>query len=348
MQLYRKPPSVIGLDIGTSTVKAVKMSRKGKGYLLEKFATEQIEEGVFQGGELKDPSSLAQTMKTVVAKIDRTIKDVVIALPNSAILSDVISIDIVPDKQIREAVMVEAERLSPFDMTEVEIDYQVLERNQELKQMKVLMVAAKHDIIYAYADCLNEAGLRPAVMDVDLFALINIFEINYDIEKYPTSILINIGMETTDALFMQKGMFHSSRDISVTGSHFVKSLESVQGLDGKKIHDILNGTVESDLEVDRIIAALNNTSKEFANAVGVSVSFLQSTETIDKFDAIVLAGGFAHVPGLANVIELRTGAEVIMLDPLQKVIFKEGLLADLGREKAGTLLAVAMGLATRT
>lgn len=348
MQLTRKQPSVIGLDIGTSTIKAAKMVRKGHRYILESFAVERIEEDVFQSGELKNPSSLAHSARSVVMKCDRHIKDVVIALPNYSILSDVITIDLVPKKQIREAVLVEAERLSPFDMTEVEIDYEVLERNEETKQMKVLMVAAKHDIIYSYIDCMNEAGLKPTIIDIDLFALMNIHQLNNDPALKPSSILINIGMETTDAVFMQNGIFHSSRDIPVTGSHFVKNIGNITGMEPLKVHNLLSGSLAKDFSVDSMINVLNNTSRDFANAVGVAVSYFQSSDNIDKIDQIVIAGGFAYIPGLANILELRTGSEVVVLDPLKNIECKSGIMAGHDPQKVGSLLAVAIGLATRT
>ncbi len=168
MQLFRMQQGIIGLDVGTSMIKAVKITMKKKKYFLESFALERIEEGAIQSGEIKSPSSLAQSTINAVSKCDKNLKDVVIALPNYSILSDVFAMELVAKKDIREAVLVEAERLSPFDMSEVEIDYEVLERNEETKQMKVLMVAAKNDIIYSYIDCMKEAGLRVIVIDVDL------------------------------------------------------------------------------------------------------------------------------------------------------------------------------------
>lgn len=347
MQIFRKQQSVVGLDIGTSSIKAVKMTKRGKQFYLDRFAIERIEEDVFQAGELRNPSSLAQSVRAAAARCDKSIKDVVIALPNYSVLSDVITIDLVPKKEIPEAVMVEAERLSPFDMTEVEIDYEVLDRNEDTKQMKVLMVAAKHDIIYSFIDCMNEAGLRPTIIDVDLFALMNSFHLNYDTQEFQSSILINIGMETTDAVFMQRGVFHSSRDIPVTGAHFVKNIETATGLGEAQIHDLLNGTLDVDADVDTIIPSLNKASKDFANAVGVAVSYFQSSDGIDHLDKIILAGGFASVPGLANILELRTGAEVLVLDPLQNIKYKETLFEDIDRHRIGTMFSVALGLATR-
>ncbi len=348
MQILRKQHGVIGLDIGSSIIKAVKMTMKGKKYILESFAQEPIEEGTMQSGEVKDPSSLAQSALKAVQKCDPSVKDVVIALPNFSVLSDVFTMDLMPKKEIREAVLVEAERQTPFDMSEVEIDYAVLERDEEAKQMKVLMVAAKNDIIYSYIDCMNEAGLRTVVLDVDLFALLDIFQLNYDPQQYHSCILINIGTDTTDAAFLQNGIFHSSRDISVTGSSFLDKLGTATSLPPDKVHEILNGKIDPELDIENIEKALNNVSKEFANAVGVAVSYFQSSGATDKIDLIVLAGGYTLIPGLYNILELRTGAEVVKLNPFNNIDYDEGIMNGVDQERVGAILSIAMGLATRT
>ncbi len=348
LQLTRKQPSIIGLDIGTSMIKAAKMNRKGGRYFLESYAFERIQEGAIQSGEIKDQFSLAQSALSAVQKCDKNIKDVVIALPNYSMLSDVLTMDLLPQKEIRQAVLVEAERLSPFELGDVEIDFEVLDRNEEEKQMRVLMVAAKNDIIYSYYECMKEAGLKPVVVDVDLFALINIYQLNYEATQYRSSILINIGMDTTDAAFLQNGRYHSSRDIPVAGSNFENQLNMASGLPSGKIHDILNGKIDEDIDIDVVQKALNSVSKDFANAVGVAISYFQSSEAIDKVDLIVLSGGFAKIPGLINILELRTGAEVIVLNSFNNIDYNEEIMTGLDPEKIGTSLSVAMGLATRT
>ena len=339
---------IIGLDVGTSMIKAVKITMKKKKYFLESFALERIEEGAIQSGEIKSPSSLAQSTINAVSKCDKNLKDVVIALPNYSILSDVFAMELVAKKDIREAVLVEAERLSPFDMSEVEIDYEVLERNEETKQMKVLMVAAKNDIIYSYIDCMKEAGLRVIVIDVDLFGLLNIFHLNYDSDKFRSCIIINIGTDTTDAAFLQNGIFHSSRDIPVTGSNFLNQLGLTGSIPQEKIHDILNGKIDPELDIEPIVDSLNIVSKEFANAIGVAVSYFQTSDAVDKIDLIVLSGGYSLIPGLFNVLELRTGAEVVVLNPFKNIDYNEEIMSGYDSEKIGIVLSVAMGLATRT
>ena len=309
---------------------------------------EHIEEDAIQSGEIKNPSSLAQSAINAVTKCDKSLKDVVIALPNYSILSDVFTMDLVAKKDIREAVLIEAERLSPFNMSEVEIDYEVLERNEETKQMKVLMVAAKNDIIFSYVECMKEAGLRVVVIDVDLFALLNIFQLNYDPNKYRSCIIINIGTDTTDAAFLQNGTFHSSRDIPVAGQNFQNQLGSTGNIPQGKIHDILNGKVDPEFDTEAIVNSLNAVSKEFANAVGVAVSYFQTSDAVDKIDLIVLSGGYALIPGLFNILELRTGTEVVLLDPFINIEYKESIMSGFNSERIGIMLSVAMGLATRT
>ena len=347
MQLFRKKTSTIGLDIGTSMIKAARVSLSGDKHVLESYAMEPLEEGAIQSGEIKKPSSLAQSAVKAMEQCSPNEKYVVVALPNFAILSEVLTMDLRPKKEMREAVIVEAERISPFDMSEVEIDYSVLERNEETGKMKVLMVAAKQDIILSYIAFLGEAGLRPLALDVDLFALTNIFYKNYDIEKHQSSILLDIGTESTVAAFMQKGIYHSSRDISVAGFSFQRELQSLPEITPEQIHNILNGHIDEGLDPKSITKILNIAGKEFANAVSVASSYFQSSDNVEKVDSIILTGGYAWIPGLANILELRTGAEVIVLDPFINVEYSEELMTGVDIKKLGTTLSVAVGLAIR-
>jgi len=180
-----------------------------------------------------------------------------------------------------------------------------------------------------------------------LFALLNIFQLNYDLQKYHSCILINIGMDTTDAAFLQNGMFHSSRDIPIAGSNFMNQLSIASGLPPEELHNVLNGRIKPELDKEPIITALNNVSKEFANAVGVSVSYYQSSDGVDKIDLIVFAGGYTFIPGLFNILELRTGAEVVLLKPFNTISYNEAIMSDIDPEKMGAILSVAMGLASR-
>ena len=257
MQLMRSTPSTIGLDIGASMVKAVKMSNSKTGYILEQFAIEPLADGVIQSGEIRNPSALAQAAKAAIDKCKPMDRHVVVALPNFSILSDIMTMDLKSEKEMREAVMIEAERISPFDMAEVEVDYAVLDRDVEAQKMRVLMVAAKQDIILSFVDFLNEAGMQPTIIDVDLFALANLFNLNYEVEKYPSCILLNIGTESTMAAFMQNGKFHSSRDINVAGINFLRELQTLPNITIAKMHDILSGRIPDDIPPEEVAKSIN-------------------------------------------------------------------------------------------
>ncbi len=348
MQLFRKPQSTVGLDIGSSMVKAVRMTRTKKGYVLDRFAMEPLEEGVVQAGEIRNPTVVARAAKAAVSRCKSADSHVVVALPNFSILTDVFVMDLRPEKQVNEAVMVEAGRISPFDLNEVEIDYAILERNQDTRKMKVLMVAAKQDIILSYVDFLNEAGLQPTIIDVDLFALANLFNLNYDVSRYASSIILNIGTESTVAAFLQNGIFHSSRDISVAGANFVRELQIISGMNKPVMHDILRGIVPPDLDAETVSTALSTPAQQLANAVEVAISYFQSSDNVENIDLILLTGGYARIPGLCNVLELLTGAEVDIFNPFAAIGHADDIDAAGDLRDIGATFAVAMGLGTRT
>ena len=119
-------------------------------------------------------------------------------------------------------------------------------------------------------------------------------------------------------------------------------------MEPEKLHNILNGTVEKEQDLEPVVNALNAVNKEFANSIGVAVSYFQTSDAVDKIDRIILAGGYALVPGLINMLELRTGAEVVVLNPFIEIGYDAEKIAGLDMEKVGIVYAVAMGLATRT
>lgn len=344
---FKKPQSTVALDIGTSMIKAVKMTMKGDRYRLEGFAVEPLEEGTIQSGEIRNHSNLAQAASRVVRHCAKNETQIVLALPNFSVLTEVLVMKLIPPKKLREAVMVEAERIYPFDLSEVEIDYEVLEQDEAAEEMRVLVVAAKQDIILSYINFLTEAGLKPSILDVDLFALTNIFHLNYDVDHYQSCILLDIGSESTIAAFLQNGVYHSSREISVSGMNFKKELQFIPDMSDVKAHDILQGRIAEESDLKPIVKHLNKVFDEFANAVGVAVSYFQASDNAEKIDLIAVTGGYARIPGLINVLELRTGAEVTMLDPFVNIDYDEEKMEAVKPSEIGTTLAVAMGLATR-
>lgn len=208
-------------------------------------------------------------------------------------------------------------------------------------------MVAKNDIIYSYVDLLGEAGLIPMALDVDLFALTNIFHLNYDITKCASCVLVNIGTEGTNAAFIRNGVYHSSRDISVAGEVFFRELSTMNGVDKEMVHDIMRGIVPKDIDVDELTTRLNIAGKEFANAVSVALSYFHASDGASKTEMIILTGGYSWIPGLINILEMRTGAEVIILDPFTNITYREDTMHGLDARKVGSTLSVAMGLATR-
>lgn len=347
MKLISKEEAFIGLDIGSSMIKAVKISHKGKKRILDSYSFEPIEEGVVQSGEIRNPSSLAQSTLKAVRRCDPKVKNVVVSLPNHSILSEVLTMNLRPDKEMKEAVMMEAEQMSAFDLDDVEIDYEILERDETAKKVKVLMVVAKNDIIYSYVDLLSEAGLIPMALDVDLFALANIFHLNYDVNKCASCVLINIGTESTVAAFIRNGVYHSSRDIPIAGEVFLRELSTMNGIDKETVHEIMRGTIPKDVNVEELTTRLNIAGKEFSSAVSVALSYFHASDGASKTEMIILTGGYSWIPGLINMLEMRTGAEVIILDPFTNITYRENTMQGLDARKVGSTLSVAMGLATR-
>jgi type IV pilus assembly protein PilM len=213
--------------------------------------------------------------------------------------------------------------------------------------MRVLMVAAKQDIILSYIDFLGEAGLQPVVFDVDLFALMNIFHLNYDLEKYQSSILLNIGTESTVAAF-PRTVSIIRRGISRSPVRNSGKNSSICPTSPDMMHDILRGDVDEALDAKMISNALKQSGQAVCQCRRRGSLLFQTFDNVEKIDFIVIAGGYAMVPGLVNLIELRTAPVASVLDPFKNITYDQEALAGHDPRLLGTTLSVAMGLASRT
>ena len=347
MSILRKTTSSIGLDIGTKSVKAAKVEHGSKGPILLGYGIELLQEGDYVSGEIKNPSHVAEMVSQAVGSCDPNMKDVIVSLSGFSVLHDIITMDLRPPKEIGEAVLMEAEQFSPFDMSDVEVDYKILHKDENTKKMKVLLVVAKNDIILSYIDFLGEAQLRPVIIDVDFFALQNILQHNYDLSERQSVLMLNIGYETTEAIFIYNGMYHSSRDVAIAGLSFIRELLLVPDMTPEKASDILTMNPDKELDPESLVDPIYRVAKELASAVLVAISFFQTTEDFEKLDLITLTGGYAWIPGLATQLERTIGTEVLLMNPTRNIEFDESLFEGVNSEQILSTLSTAIGLGLR-
>ena len=172
--LFRKPKSVVGLDIGSSAVKAIELKPQGKnGFKIAAFASEPVPPDTIVDGAIIDAVAVADAIRRIFDSKRFKATDVVASLSGSSVIVKKIALPVMTEAELAESIHWEAEQYIPFDIQDVNIDYQVLDAGgaESGKQtMDVLLVAAKKDKIADYAGVIAQAGRTPVVVDVDAFA----------------------------------------------------------------------------------------------------------------------------------------------------------------------------------
>ena len=248
------------------------------------------------------------------------------------------------EAEAREVIRWEAEQHVPFDMDNVELDFQILDPEGEGLQMTVLLVAAKRELVEHKVALLADVGLEASVIDVDAFALHNAFEINYPEAMHGVVGLVNIGHETTNINILDDGVPVLTRDIPVGTRRFKEDLQRERGLSSEEA-DKLQG-VESSEALDPF---LESRGEELAVGIERAAAFLQSaSRSAGGISRIFTTGGGARIPRLNKVLSDRLKIPVQLANPIEKLQVADGVFDLLPVDEVAPLLMLPIGLALRS
>jgi len=250
----------------------------------------------------------------------------------------------VKETQARELMRWEAEQHVPFDMESVELDFQILDPEGDADQMEVLLVAAKRDLVEAKMRLLADAGLTPAVIDVDAFALHNAFERAHPEAMTGTVALVNVGNDVTNINLVDDGVPVLTRDLLVGTRRFREDLQRDRGLGGDQAAAIIESAQRND-DLDAVLAIRG---EEIAVGVERAAAFLASSSRSGaQIRSVYLAGGGARAAGLLDVLGARLGVPVLLANPLEGLTVRDGAFEALVTDEVAPLLLLSLGLAMR-
>jgi type IV pilus assembly protein PilM len=225
---------------------------------------------------------------------------------------------------------------------------------QDVGQMEVLLVAAKKDLINDYTAVLSEAGLIPLIMDVDAFAIENMFEANYGIQEGQTIVLANIGASTINLNILRNGISTFTRDISMGGNQFTEEIQkqlnvSYEEAESLKLGGELGGPSDTTDAVipQEVGGIIRSVSETLASELQRSLDFFSATAGDDRISKVFLSGGSAKVPGLPAVIEAKLGIPVEIADPFKNITIDEKNFNVAHIRDVAPAAAVAVGLGLR-
>ena len=337
--------SYLSLDIGSSSVKLLEVRGDGSAMRILHADIASLPTNAVQSNMVQDSESVTRAIRGLLEEHKIKATEVVTAVPGPAVIIKRATFPAQDPKELNETILFEAGNFIPESLENVNLDYQVFERDSEADTVDVLLVAVRKDVIKSFLTPISDAGLAPVVVDVDYFALENMFELNHTPAPEETLALINIGARYSSINIMKAGRSSFTGDIPFGGRQFTEMLAQDLGLTDEQAEAVkITGRIEGRQkeEAERIIAIA---SGQFFDEIQRAFSFFW-TDPGDHISGIYLSGGSAQVSGLASAMSERLQVPVEIADPFRLLTISRQADAEFIRQHAATL-AVSVGLATR-
>jgi type IV pilus assembly protein PilM len=349
--VFRKPKAVVGLDIGSSAVKAVQLKPAGKQFKVAAFASEPVPADAIVDGAIIDADAVVATIRRLFegSKAFKT-KEVCASLSGNTVIVKKITLPVMTEAELRDSIYWEAEQYIPFDIQDVNLDYQVLDPGtgpDSRGSMDVLLVAAKKEKIGDYTSVITRAGRMPVVVDVDAFALQNAFEANYGFEASRVVVLLNAGASSININIVQGDQSVFTRDISIGGNAYTEAVQKELGLSFDAAEQLKRGVPVDGATVEDAQPVLRAVTENVVLEVQKTLEFFKATSAVESIDAVVLSGGVSRVTGLRELLEERLHAPVEFFDPFRNVKWDAAKLGNVDPALVASTAAVAVGLALR-
>jgi type IV pilus assembly protein PilM len=347
--VFGRTKNLVGLDIGSSAVKAVELKPSGRGYRVAAFGMQPVPPDSIVDGAIIDAGAVADAIRRVFdANKAFKAKEVCASLSGNAVIVKKITLPVMTPTELDDSIAWEAEQYIPFDIQDVNLDYQILEAGtgpESRGSMDVLLVAAKKEKIGDYTGVIAQAGRTPVIVDVDAFALQNAYEANYGLEAQEVVVLLNAGASAININILQGDQSVFTRDVSMGGNAYTEAVQKELDLPFDAAEQIKKGIPVDGATFEDARPVLRAVTENVLLEIQKTFDFFKATASSEQIDRIILSGGASRVDGFRDMLQDRFGIAVEDFDPFRTVAWDSKKLGDAG-EVAATA-AVAVGLALR-
>jgi type IV pilus assembly protein PilM len=348
--LFTGGQALAGLDIGSSSLKLAEIGDTSQGFSLSRFSQMALAKGVIVDGAVAEPDLLIAAIKELYKKSGCKRRRIVTSISGYPVIVKKVTFAQMEEAELFELIHDEADKYLPFeDATTFYFDFQILgDHPYNPSQMEVLLVAAKKEIVEGYTKSIEAAGLIPAIIDVDSFALETMYEENYDFDENDVVVLVNIGASITNLNAVKGGMSIFTRDFTLGGNTVTQAIAndlhlSFEEAEKAKIDGLGDDEQTRKLFRDKLILYANPICAEIER----SIDYVRSTFGVESIRQVLLSGGGAMIPGIAADMGQRLGLETEIINPFKKIACHQQILDQQTAAHVGPLAAVSVGLALR-
>ena len=344
--IFGKKEHLVGLDIGSRTIKAAEIVETKRGRSLKRFGMADIQPGLIEDGAINEPEEVAEAIRGLFKSYNLREKNVAISIGGYSVIVKKINVQTMAEDQLQETIHFEAEQYIPFDISDVNLDFQILGPNENNpNQMNVFLVAAKKEMVNDYINLVNLAGLNPCNIDVEAFALQNIFEINYDL-KDENVALIDIGASKTSLNILKGSNSVFMRDVSLGCAQVNQKIISLVNCSFEESETVKLGGQTDKISDEDLKQIITSVVADWCTEIRRALDFFYSTYPDDQIKRIVLSGGGGNIADFRQLLAAEASAEVETINPFNNFQLDSSMDASY-IDQISPQAAISMGLAVR-
>jgi type IV pilus assembly protein PilM len=345
--LFGKKDSLVGLDIGSRSVKVAEIVDTKSGPKLKRFGMADIPAGTIEDGAISDPDTAAETIRQLFKSSNIKEANVAVSIGGYSVIVKKINVQTMPENQLQETIHFEAEQYIPFDISDVNLDFQILGENENNpNQMSVFLVAAKKEMVNDYINLVTLAGLTPCIIDVEAFALQNIFEANYDIQDENVA-LIDIGASKTSLNILKGSSSVFMRDVALGCLQINQKIMSLLDCSYEQAELLKFGEASDKMSAEELKQIVAAVVTDWCTEIRRALDFFYTNYPDDQIKRIILSGGGANLAEFRQLLASEASTVVETLNPLKKFTVDEKTFDPEFIRQIAPQAAIAMGLAMR-
>lgn len=344
--LFKKKKDLVGIDIGSSSVKLVQLWQTRDGYQLLNAAIMPLPPEAIVDNSLMDTAAVVDAVKNLVASLGIKSKEAACSISGNAVIIRKIILPAMTSEELEDQISWEAEQYIPFDIKDVHIDFQILGPDAiDPSKVQVLLVASKKDIINDYVAVFNDAGLSLNVMDVDSFAVQNAFELNTEASD-EVRALVNIGAGVMNINVIKAETSLFTRDVQMGGNQYTEEIQKQLGVSAQEAETMKMLAAEQ--QGGPLADVIGRVNDSLAQEIKRSVDFYNSTASgEERIVSISMCGGCSKMAGLKEAVAAKLGMDVEPLNPFERIKYGEKDFDPEYLQEIAPLMAVGVGLAIR-
>ncbi len=340
--------NLLGLDIGSQSIKMVDIAKNRSGYVLKALGLGLIPSECIVDKDIMDSETVVDTVKNLRENLKIRIRGAATAISGHSVIVKKAELPLMSEGELRETLLIEAEQYIPFDINDVYLDSFILgESIERSDMMDVLFVAAKRELVDDYTSAVRNAGLKPMLMDIDVFSLETMYEVNYPDAPESILALVDAGASMININVLKEGMSIFARDISMGGRQLTERIQREFGVSYERAENIKTGANIEGIDLEKINYIFKMAAETYVQEIRRTLDFFLSTMVNENIEKIYMSGGSARIPGLLKLLEKQMEIPVEMINPFNNIKWDDRVFDPEYMAYIAPQMAVAVGLALR-